>query len=62
MFDIKQTCTYHPNKKCDLCADCLEIPEQKELSYLAEYEPSDEDIEQMIEELMLAEELKADNI
>lgn len=62
MFNIKQTCTYHQNKECDLCAECLEIPEQKELSYLEEYEPSDEDIEQYIEEKILCEEIESENL
>lgn len=58
---IGKICIYHLFKQCKLCGKCAAVEEYD----ICDFEDNDlpnEDIEQMIEEHLLAEEFKADNI
>lgn len=59
---FRDHCRYHPHKECDLCENCIEEEYNLKENYSEDYEPSDDKIEQMIEEQMLLEEIKVDNL
>ena len=55
-------CFYPPYEQCDLCGDCVERYLNSLDAPHEDDEPSDADIEQYVEEQMLAEELEVDNL